>query len=75
MVAASGSASGVVGVRGGMKYYRGSAAAARSYVGADHSRADDCYLGEGAGVAARLVVDVRHPAASGSMDAAFDGRS
>lgn len=42
-----------------MKFYRGSAAAARSYVEADHSRADDYYLGEGAGVAARFVVDVR----------------
>lgn len=59
-VAASGTGFGVVGVRGGMKFYRGSAAAARSYVEADHSRADDYYLGEGAGVAARFVVDVRH---------------
>ena len=42
-----------------MKFYRGSAAAARSYVEADHSRADDYYLGEGAGVATRFVVDVR----------------
>ena len=57
-VAASGTGFGVVGVRGGMKFYRGSAAAARSYVEADHSRADDYYLGEGAGVASRFVVDV-----------------
>ncbi|WP_300404150.1 MobF family relaxase [Nocardioides sp.] len=41
-----------------MKFYRGSAAAARSYVEADHSRADDYYLSEGAGVASRFVVDV-----------------
>jgi len=41
-----------------MKFYRGSAAAARAYVEADHSRADDYYLGEGSGVATRFVVDV-----------------
>ena len=34
-----------------MKFYRGSAAAARSYVEADHSRADDYYLAEGTGLA------------------------
>jgi conjugative relaxase-like TrwC/TraI family protein len=34
-----------------VKFYRGSAAAARSYVEADHSRADDYYLAEGAGLA------------------------
>ena len=28
-------------MHGGVKFYRGSAAAARSYVEADHSRADD----------------------------------
>ncbi len=42
-----------------MKFYRGSTAAARAYVEADHSRADDYYLGEGAGVAARFVLDMR----------------
>jgi len=41
-----------------MKFYRGSAAAARAYVEADHSRADDYYLAEGAGVATRFVADV-----------------
>ena len=45
-------------MHGGMKFYRGSAAAARAYVEADHSRADDYYLAEGSGVAARYVVDV-----------------
>ena len=44
-----------------MKFYRGAAAAARAYVEADHSRADDYYLGEGAGVATRYVVDVSDP--------------
>jgi exodeoxyribonuclease V alpha subunit len=38
-----------------VKFYRGSAAAARAYVERDHSRADDYYLGEGSGVASRLV--------------------
>ncbi|WP_245916740.1 MobF family relaxase [Nocardioides gansuensis] len=37
-----------------MKFYRGSAAAARSYVEADHSRADD-YLAEGSGLAAHYI--------------------
>ena len=49
---------GVVGVHGGMKFYRGSAAAARAYVEADHSRADDYYLAEGSGVATRYVAEV-----------------
>ena len=38
-------------MHGGVKFYRGSAAAARSYVEADHSRADDYYLAEGTGLA------------------------
>jgi len=38
-------------VHGGVKFYRGSSAAARSYVEADHSRADDYYLAEGSGLA------------------------
>ena len=41
-------------MHGGVKFYRGSAAAARSYVEADHSRADDYYLAEGSGVAERI---------------------
>lgn len=45
-------------MHGGMKFYRGSAAAARAYVEADHSRADDYYLVEGSGVATRFVADV-----------------
>lgn len=48
----------MIGVHGGMKFYRGSAAAARSYVESDHSRADDYYLTEGSGVATRYVVEV-----------------
>lgn len=42
-------------MHGGLKIYRGSAAAARSYVEADRSRADDYYLAEGSGLAQRLV--------------------
>ena len=43
-------------MHGGVKFYRGSAAAARSYVEADHSRADDYYLAEGSGVAEHYIV-------------------
>jgi exodeoxyribonuclease V alpha subunit len=42
-------------VHGGLKIYRGNAAAARNYVEADRSRADDYYLAEGSGLAQRLV--------------------
>jgi conjugative relaxase-like TrwC/TraI family protein len=42
-------------MHGGVKFYRGSAAAARSYVEADRSRVDDYYLAEGTGVAERYV--------------------
>jgi exodeoxyribonuclease V alpha subunit len=42
-------------VHGGVKFYRGSAAPARSYVEADRSRVDDYYLAEGTGVATRYV--------------------
>ncbi|WP_245994143.1 MobF family relaxase [Nocardioides immobilis] len=42
-------------MHGGVKFYRGSAAAARSYVEADRSRVDDYYLAEGTGVATRYV--------------------
>ncbi len=42
-------------MRGGLKVYRGSAAAARHYVEADRSRADDYYLAEGTGIAERYV--------------------
>lgn len=45
----------VVGVHGGVKFYRGAARAARAYVERDRSRADDYYLAEGSGVATRLV--------------------
>jgi exodeoxyribonuclease V alpha subunit len=43
-------------VHGGIKVYRGTAAAARHYVEADRSRVDDYYLAEGTGLADRLAV-------------------
>ena len=65
-------------MHGGVKFYRGAAAAARAYVEADHSRADDYYLAEGSGVAERYValrndasVTVRtEVVAAGTMDGA-----
>lgn len=42
-------------MHGGVKFYRGAASAARSYVEADRSRVDDYYLAEGTGVAERYV--------------------
>lgn len=42
-------------MHGGVKFYRGAPKAARAYVEADHSRADDYYLAEGTGVAVLLV--------------------
>jgi hypothetical protein len=45
----------VVVVHGGVKVYRGNAAAARTYLEADHARVDDYYLAEGTGLAERLV--------------------
>ncbi|MEJ7796752.1 MAG: MobF family relaxase, partial [Nocardioides sp.] len=42
-------------MHGGVKFYRGTAAAARTYVEADRSRVDDYYLAEGTGLATRYV--------------------
>lgn len=42
-------------MHGGLKVYRGAAAAARHYVEADRSRADDYYLTEGSGIAMRFT--------------------
>src|SRR6476661_2970981 len=42
-------------MHGGVKAYRGTAAAARNYLDADQSRADDYYLTEGTGIARRFV--------------------
>ena len=59
----------MVGVHGGVKFYRGAAKAARAYVERDRSRADDYYLGEGTGVAARLTATPEGVEHAGSMDA------
>jgi exodeoxyribonuclease V alpha subunit len=56
------------GVHGGVKVYRGSATAARTYVEADRSRVDDYYLAEGTGLANR------HVAVSAAGEAAGRGR-
>src|SRR4051795_5032704 len=42
-------------MRGGMKVYAGSPAAARAYLEADRGRADDYYLAEGTGLARRFT--------------------
>ena len=57
-------------MHGGMKTYRGSPAAARHYVEADRSRADDYYLAEGTGIAERYVAspDRRGPIDAGAAD-------
>ncbi len=57
----------VVGVHGGVKFYRGAARAARAYVERDRSRADDYYLAEGTGVATRLVATPDGVRGSGEM--------
>src|SRR3954470_2085477 len=58
----------VVGVHGGVKFYRGAAKAARAYVERDRSRADDYYLTEGAGVATRLIATSEGVDDAGAMD-------
>ncbi len=54
-------------MHGGVKFYRGAARAARAYVERDHSRADDYYLGEGSGVATRLVATADGAKKAGPM--------
>ena len=66
----------MVGVHGGMKFYRGSAAATRACVEADHSRADDYYLTEGTGLAQRYVADSSGPVSpSGRPAGDLDGQA
>ena len=55
-------------MRGGVAIYRGAAAAARNYVEGDRSRADDYYLAEGAGVAARYSATQSTVVAEAPMD-------
>ncbi|MBO0865110.1 MAG: relaxase domain-containing protein, partial [Mycobacterium sp.] len=49
-------------MHGGIKVYRGAASAARDYLEADRSRADDYYLAEGAGIARRFTAGPDGPA-------------
>jgi hypothetical protein len=58
----------VVRVHGGVKLYNGTAKTARAYVQRDRSRADDYYLAEGTGVAARLTTTPNGVEHAGSMD-------
>jgi exodeoxyribonuclease V alpha subunit len=48
-------------MHGGVKVYRGGPAAARNYVEADRSRADDYYLAEGTGIASRFTAGPDRP--------------
>ena len=60
-------------MHGGVKFYRGSASAARSYVEADRSRVDDYYLAEGTGVAERYVATTPPGAGGRGVSAVQDG--
>ena len=60
-------------MHGGVKFYRGSAAAARSYVEADRSRVDDYYLAEGTGVAERYVATPHGQRGGRGVSAVQDG--
>ncbi|GAB3988975.1 hypothetical protein GCM10028771_02870 [Nocardioides marmoraquaticus] len=55
-------------VHGGVKFFRGAPGAARTYVEADRSRADDYYLTEGSGIAQRFVAERSQPAVSDPND-------
>ena len=60
-------------MHGGVKFYRGSASAARSYVEADRSRVDDYYLAEGTGVAERYVATTPPAEGGRGVSAVQDG--
>jgi exodeoxyribonuclease V alpha subunit len=51
-----------------MKVYRGSPGAARNYVEADRSRADDYYLAEGTGLAERLIATPEGVESAGALN-------
>ena len=57
-------------MQGGVKFYRGSAAAARDYLEADRSRVDDYYLAEGTGLARRFVASPGEVREAALMDGA-----
>ena len=48
-------------MHGGVKVYRGAPSAARNYLEADRSRADDYYLAEGTGIARRFTAGPNAP--------------
>ena len=48
-------------MHGGVKVYRGAPSAARNYLEADRSRADDYYLAEGTGIARRFTAGLDAP--------------
>ena len=54
-------------MHGGLKVYRGSPAAARSYVEARRARADDYYLAEGTGIAQRYIASPEGVRAGGTL--------
>ena len=58
-------------MHGGVKVYRGAPAAARNYLEADRSRADDYYLAEGTGIARRFTAGPDGPVVE---LASLDGR-
>src|SRR6478735_7419110 len=60
-------------MHGRVKFYRGAASAARSYVEADRSRVDDYYLAEGTGVAERYVATSPWDAGGRGVPAVQDG--
>ena len=54
-------------MHGGLKVYRGSPSAARSYVEAGRGRADDYYLAEGTGIAGRYVASPEGVRSGGAL--------
>ncbi len=54
-------------MHGGLKVYRGSPTAARSYVEADRARADDYYLAEGTGIAQPYLASPEGVRAGGTL--------
>jgi exodeoxyribonuclease V alpha subunit len=54
-------------MHGGLKVYRGSPSAARSYVEAGRARADDYYLAEGTGIAQRYLASPEGVRAGGAL--------
>ncbi len=55
-------------MHGGVKVYRGNPGAARNYVEADRSRADDYYLSEGTGLAERLIATPEGVVSAGALN-------